>query len=219
MIDICMDDSLNGIGIQPVHGKSPFSASWYKTQKQGKTGMLKAARNNLRTYFSRLNPPKDSVMWTTFKSFKDDLKPHRYTKLPDGKDSFTSCNCRATEEFGARSALAYMVDRHLNPGIIHFLAQNDVSIDEGEYALSELIQWIFRSRIRFTHKPDAERRISLYIPSERMRNLLLTWLGRPIPVRLSSGQLPSHNLGVLPDPTGVPVEKRSEICIDLKPVP
>ena len=193
LIDVCADDSLNNIGIRQPRGQYPFSANWYKTQKQNKTGKLKAAKNYLRTYFDRVKPEKDAVMWTCFKTFKNELKPRGYIQRADWKtETFASCNCRATEEYGDRSVLAYMVDRHLNPGITRFLAQNDVHINEDEYALSEMIQWIFRSRIRFVDRPESERRISIYIPSERMRNLLLSWLGRPIPRRFASGQLPSR---------------------------
>jgi hypothetical protein len=43
-------------------------------------------------------------------------------------------------------------------------------INEDEWALSELIQWLFRSAIR------QKEEIELYIPSERMRKLLIEWL-------------------------------------------
>ena len=43
-------------------------------------------------------------------------------------------------------------------------------IDENKYALSEMIQWIWRSAIR-----NGED-IYIYIPSRRMRDLLLEWL-------------------------------------------
>ena len=46
----------------------------------------------------------------------------------------------------------------------------NVTIDEDTWALSELLQWLFRSAIR-EHKE-----INIYIPSERMRELLLEWL-------------------------------------------
>ena len=47
-----------------------------------------------------------------------------------------------------------------------------VSVDEDTWALSELIQWIFRSAIRENNE------INVYIPSERMRNLLIEWLNK-----------------------------------------
>ena len=45
-----------------------------------------------------------------------------------------------------------------------------VNIDEDEWALSELIQWLFRSCIR------EQKDINIYIPSKRMRSLLIKWL-------------------------------------------
>ena len=110
-------------------------------------------------------------MWTTYKGFEDKVKPSGYIIRSDGRTpSFVPCNSKATEEYKDRYNLAYLIDRHLNPGIIAFFRQKDITIPEDEYSLSELIQWIFRSRIR-----DNEP-INLYIPSERMRNLLLEWL-------------------------------------------
>ena len=44
------------------------------------------------------------------------------------------------------------------------------NIEENKYALSYLIQWLFRSAIR-DDKP-----INIYIPSRRMRELLISWL-------------------------------------------
>ena len=50
------------------------------------------------------------------------------------------------------------------------LITNGVSVDEDGFALSEMIQFIWRSAIR-----DGKE-ITLYVPSSRMRNLLLDWL-------------------------------------------
>ena len=54
--------------------------------------------------------------------------------------------------------------------ISKFFKDKGVTIEENDYALSMLIQWIFRSRIRDNQK------INIYIPSKRMRNLLESWL-------------------------------------------
>ena len=58
----------------------------------------------------------------------------------------------------------------MNPTIKNFFVCHGVDVDEENYALSELIQWIWRSRIRLGYDID------LYLPSERMRNLLILWL-------------------------------------------
>ena len=59
---------------------------------------------------------------------------------------------------------------YLHPGITQFFLQRGISIDEDLYGLSEMIQWIWRSRIR---KGES---INIYIPSMRMRNLLFDWM-------------------------------------------
>ena len=43
-------------------------------------------------------------------------------------------------------------------------------MDQDGYALSEMLQWIWRSAIR-----DGKE-INLYIPSKRMRTLLTDWI-------------------------------------------
>lgn len=64
----------------------------------------------------------------------------------------------------------YYVPRQKRLNLFKLLQKKDVNIDEETWALSELIQWLFRSAIR------EENEINLYIPSKRMRNLLQEWL-------------------------------------------
>ena len=54
--------------------------------------------------------------------------------------------------------------------IKNFFVDKGVVINEDEWALSELIQWMFRSSIR------EQKNINIYIPSKRMRDLLMKWL-------------------------------------------
>ena len=54
--------------------------------------------------------------------------------------------------------------------INRFFTDKRVKIEEDVWALSELIQWLFRSAIR------ENKEINLYIPSSRMRSLLKEWL-------------------------------------------
>lgn len=66
--------------------------------------------------------------------------------------------------------LAYLINMYNNPMINKFFKSKNVTIKEDDYALSCLIQWIFRSQIR------DNKEINLYIPSSRMRYLLKEWL-------------------------------------------
>jgi hypothetical protein len=103
-------------------------------------------------------------MWTTFKDFQKYLSGKGYTK------GFVSVNARATNEFRHKKNLAYCANIFLNPIIKQFFQTKDIKIYEEQYALSELVQWIWRSAIRDGNE------INIYIPSSRMRELLIDWL-------------------------------------------
>lgn len=168
LINVCRSDKLNAIG-KKYGRKFPLSSTWCNNADKAKKKVLK---DNLINYFRwHCNADSDSVMWTTYKGFSPSIKPNGYIMRKDGKTpTFTPCNSRATEEYADRYNLAYLIDRHLNPGVKDFFHQKGIAINEDEYALSEFIQWLFRSRVRFGEK------INLYVPSERMRGLLDGWM-------------------------------------------
>lgn len=70
-----------------------------------------------------------------------------------------------------------MIDLYMVPVVKMFIESRGVKVDQDQYALSALVQWIFRSAIR-DGKP-----INLFIRSERMRGLLLDWLN-PKPIEI-----------------------------------
>ena len=84
--------------------------------------------------------------------------------------SWLACSCRASNDYADKNVLVYPINRYINPFYQKFFSQRGIKIDMDKYALSELIQWLFRSAIR-NGQP-----VSLYIPSQRMRTLLVRWL-------------------------------------------
>ena len=58
----------------------------------------------------------------------------------------------------------------MQPDVKNFFISQGIPLDEDRFATSMMVQWIFRSAIR-----DGKD-ISVYIPSERMRNLLKKWI-------------------------------------------
>lgn len=128
---------------------------------------LKVVRNNVLNYFQNIIKGKsEENMWTTLKDYKKDLKGKGYTK------GFVPLNCRSTNMYQHKKNLAYVYNRYLNPIDKNFFHRRGIQIDEDLYALSELIQWIFRSAIRKGED------INIYIPSLRMRTLLKEYLGK-----------------------------------------
>lgn len=83
---------------------------------------------------------------------------------------FIACNLRASNKFKSRTAIAYPVNRYISPVFIRFFENNGVTVDEDGFALSEMLQFIWRSAIR------DNKEINIYIPSSRMRNLLVGWI-------------------------------------------
>lgn len=80
---------------------------------------------------------------------------------------------RGTNDYAHCSHLVYLYDQYINPYVGRWLGVTSRQMSDA-YALTELIQWVWRSRIR-RGEP-----ITLYIPSPRMRGLFEDWLNTPI---------------------------------------
>lgn len=163
LINILDHDKLNRIG----EDKFALSSSWYERciKEEGGLLLLEIIKKNLYNYFRRIVDSKSGdLIWTTFLKGESKLKGKGYS------NGFLSCNIRATNEYGDRHNLAYCINVFLSPTITKYFKVRDVSIAEEEYALSEMLQWIWRSAIR-NGEP-----INIYIPSSRMRNLLIEYL-------------------------------------------
>ena len=153
LINICEDDKLNGIGKAKDKRSNPLSKSWYDNQYAKKLDGMKVLKNNTTNFFKNICKSKsDDNMWTTFKDYKSKCKGEGYTK------GFVACNARATNDYKHKKNLAYLINSFNNPRVLQFFIQRGIQIDEETYALSELIQWMFRSQLR-ENKP-----INIYIP-------------------------------------------------------
>lgn len=154
------EGKLNENIYQKING---LSVTWFRARINQEN--IRQIKKNLYNYFTNiLNAKSETIMWTTFKDYKQKLKGKGYSS------QFVSYNCRSTNEYVNRYNLAYCVNVYLHPGITQFFLQRNISINEELYGLSEMIQWIWRSRIR---KGES---VNIYIPSMRMKNLLIDWL-------------------------------------------
>lgn len=145
--------------------KYALSSTWF--QKQGEDGdeVIQLANNVYNFYNNIVNDiPTQDRMWTTFESGKSAVRGKGYMR------SDTSFNIRATNELRNKRALAYCVNVFMNPFEKNYLVGRGVTVDEDAYALSSMVQWIWRSAIR-----DGGE-IWIYIPSSRMRGLLIDWM-------------------------------------------
>jgi hypothetical protein len=151
-------------GVHNRHGDewTAFSSRWLE-RKDGEE--LIAIQKSISSYVRRVAKAKTKdVLWTTKQSVKIYLQGKGYTK------GFIPLNTRATNEYADRSVLVYAYNKFMNPVFEKpFFQDNNITVDEDLLAVSDLLQWIWRSRIR---KGEP---IKLYLPSSRMRKLLKAW--------------------------------------------
>lgn len=162
LITIVEDNKLNAIG----DNRGSLSMSWFHRNK--KSMLMKKLQNNISNFFKHTaeGTPIEEKLWTTFKEYYDIIKGKGYTK------AFVPINIRATNDYKDTTAVAYIANRYMKPTLKHFFETEGIEVDEDTYALSELIQFIYRSAIR-DGKP-----ITVYIPSKRMRELLKDWINK-----------------------------------------
>jgi hypothetical protein len=142
--------------------KSSLSLSWFDSNPE----MIKKLNDNIANYFKNYTDTKSNTrLWTSFKEHTKKLKSKNVsTKY------WLSLNARAMNDYADRTTLCYPVNRYANPFIYQFFLKRDITIKQDEYAVTELIQWIWRSAIRNFED------INIYIPSQRMRVLLQKFL-------------------------------------------
>ena len=159
LIHIYEDDKMNMIG----DADYSLSKSWYKRNE--KNALMKKLKNNTLNYFNNILKSKsNNNIWTTFKDYQSLIAGKGYTK------GFVPSNMRATNDYQDRTSVAYLVNKFINPYIKQFFTTHGVKVYEDEYAISELVQFIWRSAIR------QGKDINIYIPSRRMRQLLKKWI-------------------------------------------
>jgi hypothetical protein len=169
LITICDNEKLNRIGsvYNDERGhpyKSALSNAWY--ERNNESGVTNKLGLNAINFFMHFTKTKSNQrMWTTFKDCIPFVKNKNLTKT-----QWIEMTSRSTNLHRDRTALAYLVNRYPQPYFEDFFETRNVPINQDHFAISEMIQWVFRSAVR-VHKP-----INLYVPSERMRTLFIRWI-------------------------------------------
>lgn len=145
-----------------------LSKSWYKNAKKEELDKYKAM---LRSCVVANKAKAGDVFWTTFKDFQSKMSGTGYTKgLSEDMPAFLPANTRATNNYKDYSLCMYSINLFKNPIEVNYLKSHGIEVDEDTYALSEMIQFIWRGCIR-QNKP-----MKVLILSKRMQTLLEEWL-------------------------------------------
>lgn len=158
MIHIVDNEKLNAIG----EDKYALSMSWLEKNKDGVDQLKRNIQNCYKNIWGDV--PIDRRLWGSYKSALSKLKGKGYTK------AFLIFNTKATNNYRRTSHLVYSVNLFMNVVEKRFYNVHGVEVDEDTYALSIMVQWVWRSCIR-----DGGE-IYIYIPSRRMRTLLINWI-------------------------------------------
>lgn len=158
MLHILERNKINDIG-DDFHA---LSKSWF--ERGGPE--LEQLRKNLNNYYRNIwaDIPADRRLWGSYKGAFTKMRGKGYT------NAFLTFNAKATNNFRTRDCLVYIANVFMNVNEKKFYQMHGIEVDEDMYALSIMVQWIWRSAIR-----DGKE-INLYIPSRRMRTLLTKWI-------------------------------------------
>lgn len=139
-----------------------LSSSAFKNRKKE---LCTTVGKNLDNYYRNvIKAKKDDRFWTGFKDTISAIGTRRY------QDEWLAFNTKATNEYGSIHNVAYLLNLYPHPMLVKASSLKGFSIKEDIYAISEMVQFIWRSAIR-----NGEE-INIYIPSKRMRNYLYRWL-------------------------------------------
>lgn len=164
LINLVDNTKMNRIGQRENTFSSTDSQRYTKEHTVAKT-----IRANLGNFFNNATYGKSvpsERLWTCLNSAKPVFKGAGYTK------SHIAQNVKAVNDYVNTSQLAYVYNSYMHPEPYKYLKDRgeQYAPDTDRYALTEIVQWMYRSQIR---RNDP---INLYVPNSRMRHLLIDWM-------------------------------------------
>jgi len=127
----------------------------------------------------------EETLYTTFKSVGGEDMVKWFNTLTIGQPSemdsrgrrkpkaFLAHNTLGTNKYRHCKLMVYGLSKHLQPGISSFFSKHGSSIDSEAWALSSMLQWLFRGCIR---DHDSGEVMVAVILCPRMRRLAQGWL-------------------------------------------
>jgi hypothetical protein len=191
-IHVCQDPAMNAVGTKAKGTKArPLSHTWFANQTKtphGKANLKKLGNLLYNWLRHEFKASASQVMWSTYDPQAPALSSKLATYLPkkkrvgrnvddDGhpRHGFVPFNARASNHWRERDICAYLVNLHHNATIANWFSAKGIELSDDYFALTTMVQWVFRSAIR-----DGKR-IDLWLPSGRMREIFRNWLAGKLP--------------------------------------
>lgn len=169
-----------------------YSGDWLRRlDSQG----IQRLTEDLKNFFEKVAKAKGGeVYWSTLKEVGEKMKSRRvkvkdkngdFVKYASGKIKTRQIgtgynmaelhwNVRATNDWDDRRAIAYLYNRIPRNDERQYFSENGEKLNYEQLAVSDFLQWAFRSRIRKGEPID------VYLPSSRMRAALIKWVNHEI---------------------------------------
>lgn len=169
MIHLCESDTLNEIGSNRYE-QNALSITWYSKKKREDQELVRL-RSHIQSFFSyhTRGIPKEERVVAKFKDMWSKIKDNGYASEEKYGLVF---NAKSKNCWSNRKALVYPVNVYPNTDIKNYYIKKGYPFDPDNYALSILVQWVWRSAIR-----NGEE-IYLFLPSMRMRGFFTDWMDR-----------------------------------------
>lgn len=165
LITIFEEEKLNKVGSD----LTSFTDYWYQ-HKAKDDDLIQIRKNIINIIKNKAKCKIQDILWTSFKSYQKFIINEKTKDV-----NFISHSIRSTNDYSDKWVVMYFVSRNYNPIIKRWFKSKNIIVNEDMFALSEMIQWVFRSRIRKNES------IYLYCPSKRMRKLFMDWLNNNLP--------------------------------------
>lgn len=152
-----------------------LSSTWYKENADRKD--LEQIKNCIRYLYRKAG--KDKFLFTCPKQSASKIragtKASVNTRSVSHKEvnvdeTFLYCAAKATNDYAHKNVLVHAYNRFCNVSVKSYLSDYGSPISDDNFALSELIQWVWRSAIR------NDEPVSIYFLNNRMESLFERWL-------------------------------------------
>ena len=162
LIHIVDHEKLNEIG----RDKYAITQKWFNDHRYD--GLVDQLRRSIMNFFRNLTPKGNlnsthNNLWTTYEEFREETKGKGFGR------AFVYLSDDTDKDYSDRTYLAYIAN-NFYPAT----TQNNYEVTENQYALTELLQFMFKSSL------SKGNEVWIYLPSKRMRNLLKDWIEKDL---------------------------------------
>lgn len=159
-------------GVEHIRGKLAYS--WYSNPPKGD---LDKIANAIKATALKWGVNRDNLLYTFPKSRSvtsdsrcAKIKPRGFIMQSNGSPCWLAAQTKATNEYAHVTHIIHSYNRHPNVSVVAYLQDFGSNVDVDTFALSEIIQFLWRGCIR-NGQP-----MYVCIFSARMEKLLRNWL-------------------------------------------